>query len=174
MIDVKMALGGDKQFAALLKQIEKLETSISGVQLLGRRLDETDSQIIVDSLIERDRDFFSPDNAVAESVAAAAAIELEKRLSAAAELDRPDPSDTTLAAAMFMAAMEAYMAAVAERIESQRTVYGSAPRELTSEYAAYKLRIFGFERPIGKASGQLLEALTPGGGTAGKIELQRR
>jgi len=171
---MKLEIGGDKRFYALLKQIEKLDTAIVGVELLGRRLDGMDSQIIVEQLIERDRDFFSPDNAVAETVAAAAAIELEKRLSAAAELDRPDPSDTTLASAMFMAAMKAYMAAVVDRIESQRTVSGAGPRELTPEYAAHKLRTFGFETPIGKASGQLLAALTPGGGAAGKIELIRR
>jgi hypothetical protein len=67
--------------------------------------------------------------------------------------------------------MASYMDAVVERIESQRTATGAAPRELTEAYAKQKQRRFGFVTPIGKASGQLLESLTGKGGTAGKIEL---
>jgi hypothetical protein len=171
MLSMKITSEGDDRFAALLKQIEKLSTRFHGVRLIGKRQDGVDSDDIIESLIERNRDFFSPDDAVAEDVASAAAEELEKRLAAAASEKRPNPTDNALAAAMLKAAMMAYMKAVVERIESQRTASGAAPQKLTPAYAAYKEKTFGFITPIGKASGQLLENLTPGGGSAGKIEL---
>jgi hypothetical protein len=171
MLNMQITIEGDQKFKALLQQIERLDTVFAGVRLIGKREDGVDSDDIVDSLIEHDRDFFSPDDAVAEDVAQAAAIELEKRLAAAAAKGRPNPTDNALAGGMLKAAMMAYMKAVVDRIESQRTASGGAPQDLTPAYAAYKEKKFGFVTPIGKASGQLLEALTPGGGTAGKIEL---
>jgi len=174
MFSMEISLKGDTQFKALLRQLERLDTVFKGVRLRAKREDGVDSDDIVESLIKRDRDFFTADNAVAESVAASAAAELEKRLAAAAKLGNPSPTDNALAGAMLKAAMATYMKEVVDRIESQRTASGAAPRELTPEYAAYKEKEFGFVVPVGKASGQLLESLTPGGGTAGKIELVTR
>jgi hypothetical protein len=171
MLSMQITVKGDTKFAALLQQIERLDTVFKGVRLIGKREDGVDSDDIIESLIERDRDFFAPDDAVAEDVAAAAAAELEKRLAAAAEIDSPKPTDNELAGSMLRAAMKAYMAAVVQRIEQQRTASGGAPRELTAAYAAQKEKDVGFITPIGKRTGQLLENLTPGGGAAGKIEL---
>lgn len=44
-------------------------------------------------------------------------------------------------------------------IETQKVAGGGPLPALTAKYAAYKKKKFGFERPIGKASGQLLDNL---------------
>jgi hypothetical protein len=50
---------------------------------------------------------------------------------------------------------------ITTRIEKQVTAQGGKPSDLTPEYAAYKKRKFGFEIPIGLASGNLLDNLSP-------------
>jgi hypothetical protein len=47
------------------------------------------------------------------------------------------------------------------RIESQHTATGGTPLELTEEYADAKERRFGFKHPIGVATGNLLDNLSP-------------
>jgi hypothetical protein len=165
---------GIARFRALFEQLEKLDSSFSGVQLIGARADGVDSDDIIESLVERDRDFFSADDALANTVAEAMAREIEKRMQAAAAKKRPEPVSDALAAAGLREAMKAYMKEVSDRIFQQRTSGGGAPRGLTPAYAAYKVRKFGFETPIGQATGQLLQALTPGGAASGKIELIRK
>jgi len=173
---LSMELQGEpvKEWTGLLKQLEQLDTRFSGVELIGARADFVDSNNIVESLIERNRDFFSADQYLADEVAQAMADEIEKRSQAALDKGRPDPSDDTLAAGGLMSAMKSYMASVVARIDSQRTATGGGPQALTDKYAAYKAKRWGFVNPIGKASGQLLSALTPGGSAAGKIQLIRR
>jgi hypothetical protein len=166
---------GIAKFRALFDQLEALGSAFSGVQLIGAREDGVNSDDIVKSLMESDRDFFSADDAAADKVAQAMADEVEKRISAAAAKNRPEPKSDALAAAGLREAMKAYMAEVVDRIESQRTADGGSPRGLTSEaYKAYKVRKYGFETPIGKASGQLLQSLVPGGAATGKIELIKK
>jgi hypothetical protein len=162
------------EWKALLEQLKQLETRFSGVELIGSRADGVDSNDIVESLIEYGRDFFSSDQQLADDVAQAMADEIERRSQAAMEKGRPDPSDDVLASSGLMAAMKVYMVGVLERIDAQRTATGGGPQALTDKYAAYKNKRWGFTTPIGKASGQLLSALTPGGSAAGKIQLIRR
>jgi hypothetical protein len=171
-----MELQGEpvKEWTGLLKQLEQLDTRFSGVELIGARADGVDSNDIVESLIERNRDFFSADQSLADEVAQAMADTIEKFAQSALEKGRPDPSDNEIASSGLMAAMKAYMAGVVARIDAQRTATGGGPQALTDKYAAYKNKRWGFVTPIGKASGQLLSALTPGGGAAGKMQLIRR
>lgn len=56
-----------------------------------------------------------------------------------------------------------WMELVVSRIEQQKTADGDAPRELGKGYRAFKKKKFGFEEPIGKASGQLLDNLSSTG-----------
>jgi hypothetical protein len=162
------------EWKALLEQLKQLDTRFSGVELIGSRADGVDSNDIVTSLIEHNRDFFSESSDLGDEVAQAMAEEIEKRSQAALDKGRPDPSDDVLASSGLMAAMKAYMAGVVARIDAQRTATGGAPDGLTEKYAAYKEKRWGFKTPIGKASGQLLSALTPGGSAAGKMQLIRR
>lgn len=75
-------------------------------------------------------------------------------------------------AAAFRAAMLEYMKIVAEHIESGRTETGAA-RDLSPYYARWKRAEFGFVKPVGKATGQLLDNLNPGGTAARNIRLRR-
>jgi hypothetical protein len=173
MIGMRLEIAKDGGFSAIAEQLKELGTVFSGVELIGKRHDDVDMDDIVDSLISDGRDFFSPDDAVAEQVAEAMAKKVEDRISMATEAGRTIKTDP-IAAAGLRAAMVAYMDAVVKRIEAQRTASGGAPKQLTHGYAEEKRRKFGFETPIGKASGQLLAALTAGGAASGKIQLIRK
>lgn len=65
--------------------------------------------------------------------------------------------DKQAQAAMLKAAMEAYMDFVSYGIETQQADGGVA--KLTPKYAEQKRRKFGFEDPVGKATGQLIANL---------------
>jgi hypothetical protein len=174
MLGIGVKEEGREEFTALLRQIEQLDTRFSGVELIGARKDGVDSEIIVDTLTDRDRDFFSPSSDICDATAEGCAKEIERRMSYALKEGRPDPSDDVLAVSGLIAAMKAYAAAVVELIRAQRTASGGAPRALTEQYAQQKKRRFGFVEPIGVASAQLLNALTMGGSAAGKIRPVRK
>jgi hypothetical protein len=173
MLRMGLEIEDSNGFSGIIEQLRELGTHYSGVELRGARNDGVDMDDIIESLSDNGRDFFSADDATADAVAAAMAAEVERRASAAKAKGRV-VSDDSLAAAGLKAAMGAYMAAVKERIENQVVAGGGAPKELTPAYAALKQRKYGFTTPIGKATGQLLAALVPGGGTAGKIQLIRQ
>jgi hypothetical protein len=178
------------QWRDVLSQLEDFDTKFSGVKLIGARDDGREFEVIVDSLIENGRDFFTPDSKIAEDVARAFAAEVEKRAQAAFKRRRrairkatrtgsqlvaaKTMSDDAIAGAALREGMKAYMMGVMDRLSEQRTSSGGAPDSLTPEYAAYKEKRWGFVTPIGVASGQLLASLIPGGATSGKIRLIRK
>jgi hypothetical protein len=63
------------------------------------------------------------------------------------------------AAAALRAAMTLWCAFAVNNIETGTTASGGSPRELTDAYAAQKKKKHGFIKPIGKATGKLLDNL---------------
>ena len=157
------------QIDAAMKMMQALGSTFGGVDLhpKTRRVEageeappKEQNALIVDELIEAGRDFFTPDRATSQAVADELDRELQKRID---EMKRSRQAMTMQAvngamAGGLISAMQTYMRAVVARIEAQQTATGS-PSPLSPGYAAWKLGKYGFETPIGKATGNLLENL---------------
>ena len=161
------------EWSALFEQLKDLDTKYAGVELIGRRADGVDYTKLMQGLIDTGRDFFSADQPVADAVAQAMATAIEDSVAGLAKKGRT-ATDDQLALKGLKAAMEEYMAQVVKRIENQTVADGGGPEPLSPAYAKYKERKFGFTTPIGKATGQLLQSLAPGGAAAGKIQYIRK
>ena len=77
-----------------------------------------------------------------------------------------------IAGAALKAAIYVWMRDIEERINKQEPVDGVLT-PLSDGYATWKRNVFGFETPIGKASGQLLENLDASGAGARSVVISK-
>ena len=110
---------------------------------------------------------------MAEKISAAFEAEVKKYVSAVESRPDAKPNINNYATKAWVAAMQAYAGAVLERIEAQQTAGGGSPGKLSDEYETFKTNKVGFAYPVGKLSGQLLDALNPDGVSIRNIRLSR-
>jgi hypothetical protein len=169
--------------------LQSLGSKLGAVELnsVSREDSEATNAEILQWLVYTGRDFITPSADDAEEIAQAFAAELERRLgdefSREVFGDKWDeqPSGkkqeafaSELAAAGLKQAMMAYMTQVYQRIQSQSTNNPPFESELSEAYAKHKLKTFGFEKPIGKATGQLIDNLNPDGLGSRNIRLKKQ
>lgn len=77
-----------------------------------------------------------------------------------------------LASGGYRAAMKEYMKIVSDNIDKGK-FEGGGSKDLNEQYAVFKKLHFGFEKPIGKASGQITDAINPKGPSSRNIKLIR-
>lgn len=166
MLDIKTK--GLEQAMALLKTLQHMGNAIKAVQLLGKDREDSNKNNaeIITFLIKQDRDFFSADESmisrIDKKMVEIMEEELTKQTLQRVKTGKSQKSVAqAVAAKAFLAGMEIAKEIMVERIESQTTVDGSAPAELSEQYANWKQAKFGFTT-IGKATGQLLDNLAPG------------
>ena len=188
MIELQMEVLGLDSFAEFIAELAGLPSHYSGVSLapIPRAESKSDNSKIMNYLAESGRDFKAMRGSQVEQMEVASANELQRRLDVqtkkmaralgkkhgmkgreltafAASMQGmmnfkgDDKWGRQAQGAMLKAAMEKYMEMVTDNIEEQRAMGGVVP--LTEDYADYKRKTYGFETPIGKATGQLLENL---------------
>ena len=161
--------------AAAIKEFEKLGSIIKGASLDDRARegsDVTSAEILQDYLPAGGRDFVSQDPELSQAISDAFEAELEKykQVVESRPPDKKPPGINQWASRAWVAAMKAYMAQVVKRIDEQRTAGGGKPAKLDPRYEAWKSEKYGFTT-IGKATGQLLDALDPSGASLRNIRL---
>ena len=172
MLDLTVTSTGEKNAQKLCEQVQRIASEYSGVRLTPKRRKEgsaTNAEI-VKSLQAHGRDFFSVDNDVTDAVEKAFAEMSQEVLDRIAA--QGERGQTARSGKIWEAAIKAYMAAVAKRIEDQRTAGGGTPDALDPAYKAWKQRKHGFTT-IGKLTGQLLDNLNPSGDVARNIRLKK-
>jgi len=158
-----------------LDMLQQFAKGFKGVELTAKpRNDGADTETIVDELIDRDRDFFTPDTEAAERIAQIITNIIETNMQILLKAQSGVSSSNAIAKKQsaqqirqitgqaLIKAMQKYMQIVTDRIRAQRTASGGSPRGLTLAYRKQKLEKFGFAEPIGVASRQLLENLSAG------------
>ena len=188
MFTLTLETRGLQTLQKALGALQKLGASLGAVELNShpREDSETTNAEILQWLEYSGRDFITPSSGDAEDIAHSFADELERRLgdefSKGAFWDKWDEQPSgkkqeafanELAAASLKQAMLKYMEQVYHRIQSQNTNNPPFNDELNPDYEAWKLKTFGFTKPIGKATGQLTNNLNPDGLGSRNIRLKK-
>jgi hypothetical protein len=189
MFTLTLETRGLQTLQKALGALQKLGASLGAVELNShpREDSETTNAEILQWLEYSGRDFITASTQDAEEIAGVFAEELERRLgdefSKEAFWDKWDEQPSgkkqeafanELAAASLKKAMLKYMEQVYHRIQSQNTNNPPFNGELNPDYEAWKLKTFGFTKPIGKATGQLTNNLNPDGLGSRNIRLKKR
>lgn len=189
MFELTLETQGLQPVLEVMEALHELGAKPSAVELnsVSRSDSDQTNAEILRYLADQGRDFIASSNQDADQIAKAFSDELERRLgdkfskevfwdnwgTAKSSTKSAKALANVLSAAAFRAAMMKYMEQVADRIDSQHTNNPPFKAELTDAYAAKKLREFGFTKPIGKASAQLLDNLNPDGLGARNIRLKK-
>jgi hypothetical protein len=189
MFTLTLETRGLQTLQKTLGALQKLGASLGAVELNShpREDSETTNAEILQWLEYSGRDFITTSSGDAENIAQTFADELERRLgdefSKEAFWDKWDEQPSSkkqeafaneLAAAILKKAMLKYMEQVYQRIEEQKTNNPPFKSELNQDYEAWKLKTFGFSKPIGKATSQLTDNLNPDGLGSRNIRLKKR
>jgi uncharacterized protein len=173
---ISLETNGMEEVKAILESIAKYTSSISGAELRAKSRSEgaaTNAEIIQEYLIDQDRDFVTLSETESESIAQTMANRIERAVEEikAGEIKSSIERKVDNAIADgYIKAIQRYMEIVTEHIEQGKSSAGSFEGTLSPKYAARKQAKYGFDYPIGKASGQLLDNLDSGG--AGKANIR--
>ena len=187
LIDIQTQ--GLAQAQDLLATLKKMGAKPRSVDLHGKqRLEGNDANNaeVLGWLKNTGRDFITPTKEMMDEIGEALKNEIEEGLikakarraaravtaSAKQTPYKPKGDDQLAKSVMNRAlknAMFKAMKIMSDRINNQETADGVLT-ELTEKYAAYKQKKFGFTRPIGKATGQLIDNLAQ---SARNIKLRR-
>jgi len=200
MFTLTLETRGLQTLQKALGALQKLGASLGAVELNShpREDSETTNAEILQWLEYSGRDFITTSSGDAENIAQAFADELERRLGdkfseeafwhklderqqqSGKKLNKDERRKqqkkfaNELAAASLKKAMLKYMEQVYHRIQSQSTNNPPFNGELNPDYEAWKLKTFGFSKPIGKATSQLTDNLNPDGLGSRNIRLKKR
>lgn len=197
---VSLEVEGIDTMSELLVMLREIGTTVNGAQLRGaKRVDAegTSNDDILAGLVLSGRDFVGPTdgdiNAAADSFSKTVQTRLEKfaRSRRAKKLGAKSIEELKalqsigyakdgsaqrlaqeIASASLKEAIFTWMDAIMSRIENQQTATGGLT-PLSETYAAYKRKKWGFESPIGKASGQLLDNLDSSGTGERNVRITR-
>ena len=147
-------LDGGESLKELISKMLEAGSAIKSADLrsIPRNDTSTENSEILDELKKQNRNFRDTNNKQKEEIAQSFADEIEKAYS-----QNPDANASAVAAKAFLAAMAKYCEIVISNIEEQRI----QNKSLTPAYEAQKIKRFGFAKPIGKASGRLIDNLNP-------------
>jgi hypothetical protein len=122
---------------------------------------DTNSKIL-NWLKEAGRDFTTISNAEAQEVEAAFTKEVNRRLARLSERDVKNLKNTmnSILVSGLSKALLKIIEIINTRIESGNIAGGGAVAPLTQQYAKAKMKKHGFTKPIGVATGQLLDNLS--------------
>lgn len=96
-------------------------------------------------------------------------LAMAKKLKGGSSINNQEANN--IAAKAYKEAMAKWMHIVSDRITEQTTLNGGSPAPLSEGYARFKRGKFGFEEPIGVATGQLRENFDPS--NVGNIRMYR-
>lgn len=151
----------------IIKKLEKMQSEIGGIR--GVELnpipradsEEPSNADLLEYLKLQGHDFITLSASEENRIAQAFDKELQRRI------DR-DQMEKAAAAGALRSAMNAYMDIVSEKIESQE-----GAGELTDAYKKQKIEQYGFDKPIGVATGQLRDNLNSKGPGRSMIRIKR-
>jgi hypothetical protein len=156
---------GDKEAARMMRAAAAISSRFRNATLAGKgRADKGNNATVAEGLRDQGRNFFETQE-TADAAAKAFARTLE--IVAMKAKRQPTQSDA-LIGQVWIAAMKAASARAVENINSG-TWEGPGKANLTKKYADRKQRDHGFQYPIGKATGDLLNNLA----AAGTIRLHK-
>ena len=176
---------GIDEIIGQLKTIQYLGADINTAELNGRLRKESavNNSTLLRGFSERhNRKYLPLDNEEDEEISSAAANEIVKTLDY--EFERRNISKKTkiigkeeaknianqIMSKALLAAMEKVKEIITRRIENGTDLNGMTVPDLKPEYKRKKEREFGFAYPIGVATGQLIDNLSPG---ARNVRLKR-
>lgn len=136
--------------------------------------DKTNAEIL-GYLKEQGRDFVDTSPSESERVAGAFVARIEDFMDKiySAEGKGIMRAGRNAAANAWKSAMERLMVIVTEHIESGNFTGGGNP-ELSPAYARFKEAAVGFQKPIGKFSGQLIDNINPNGPSSRNIKVKTK
>jgi len=168
------------QAAMELMQTLQTQPQVKGIVVNTKERAEgtgINNKQIMEWLSDSGRDFFSANQIVVKELdqvmVEAMEKELKKQLNMAQKREKARRRGTffkrskkkeanVVATKGFRAAMKRLLQIVTERIEQQITASGAPPAALSESYQVEKEFKHGFTIPIGVATGQLLDNITPG------------
>ena len=162
----KIDVSGLKESKNLLKTIEKLGNVFRGVQLNAKdRKDNSDKDNaqILQHLADHGRDFVSADMDLLNEIDKAVSDEIEKGLQYHASNLHTDQSSRLarkIGASAWKKGGITWNEEITRRIEEADWI-GSGSAELSEPYGTQKEKKHGFKYPIGKATGQVFDNVSP-------------
>ena len=165
-------LGQIQAYQEALKSLEKLGVVYKAIDLHARgRPDAAASNAeVLDGLAKQGRNFVDPDAGDVQRFAQAFADSVIKNMQRAlAKVGTKTKTGKTITAEKlalelsgkaYRAAAQEWLKEISRRIESQDWI-GDGDSDLSPKYKKRKLAKFGFTKPIGVASGQVLDNVSP-------------
>ena len=150
----------------IIRKLEKMQSEIGGIRgvelnPIPRAEGDVSNADLLEYLKLQGHDFITLSASEENRIAQAFDKELQRRI------DR-DQMEKAAAAGALRSAMNAYMDIVSEKIESQE-----GAGELTEAYKKQKIEQYGFDKPIGVATGQLRDNLNSKGPGRSMIRIKR-
>jgi hypothetical protein len=165
---------------AVQKQLSYLERITSGkvyrtAELMAKKREDGDefSAKILEYLADQGRDFRDIDKGETEKVAEAFLDQIMTRFHTVSAKTGEQRAALNASNKGFRDAMLKLMEHVSKHINDAKWT-GGGSKKLSENYARIKEARHGFRYPIGKATGQLLDALNPKGPASRNIRIKRK